>query len=98
MEKYIQQLLSDINHATESISLPFVERELHLHDWISNEEENKIAPVRDLEEWTGITKIQLPPPEMLSDDQLHNLLSALIKMLDAYNWSFVLQIKIPEQI
>jgi len=34
MQNYINQLLADMAHATENISLPFVEKELGLHDWI----------------------------------------------------------------
>ncbi len=98
MERYIEQLLDDIAYATENISLPFVEKELDLSDWLTDKEEEKTALVRNLEDWTNIKQIQLPPPEMLTDDQIHRLLDALIKMLNAYNWSFVLQIEVPERI
>ena len=98
MEKYLEQLLADIAYATDNVSWPFAEKELQLHDWISNEDEDKTAPIRDIEEWTGISKEQLPPQEMLNDEQVHSLLEALKKMLDAYNWSFVLQIQVPERI
>jgi hypothetical protein len=98
MEKYIAQLLSDIAYATENVSLPFIERQLELHDWISDEDEDKTAPVRNLEEWTGISKEILPPEGMLNDEQVNLLLEALKKMLDAYNWSFVLQTQVPEHI
>jgi hypothetical protein len=98
MEKYLEQLLADITYATENISLPFVEKELELHDWISEEDEEKTAPVRNLEEWTGISKEMLPSVEMLNDEQVHHLLDALTKMLDVYNWSFVLQTRVPERI
>jgi hypothetical protein len=95
MENYIQQLLSDIAYATENVSVPFVERNFELQDWISDEEENKTAPVRNLQEWIGISKEQLPSHEMLIDEQIHSLLEALKKMLDAYNWVFVLQTEVP---
>jgi hypothetical protein len=54
MEKYIHQLLSDISNAIGNIKLPFYEAELNIHDWISDDEENRTAPIRNLEEWTGI--------------------------------------------
>src|SRR5437762_13903 len=98
MENYLKQLLSDIADATENVSLPFVEKELELHDWLSEEEEEKTAPIRNLEEWTGISKEQLPPAEMLTNDQVHRLLESLKKILSAYNWSFVLQTQVPEPI
>ena len=98
MEKYIEQLLSDIADATENVSLPFIEKELNLEDFITDEEENENAPVRSLEEWTGITREMLPSDEMLNDHQVNSLLIALKKLLDAYNWSFVLQTQVPERI
>ncbi|HYV95126.1 MAG TPA: hypothetical protein VE978_25345 [Chitinophagales bacterium] len=98
MERYIEQLLADIAYATENVSLPFADHDLELHDWISPEEEDRTAPIRNLEEWTGISKEHLPPSEVLTDEQVQLLLAALKKMLDAYNWSFVLQIAVPERI
>ena len=98
MQNYINQLLQDIAYATENVSWPFAEKEMHLHDWISDEDEDRMAPLKDLEEWTGIRQEMLPPVEMLNDEQVSQLLKSLNKMLDAYNWSFVLQIQVPERI
>ena len=98
MEKYIQQLLADIAFATGNVSWPYMEKELDLWDWMSPEEEEQTAPVRDLEEWTGIRKEMLPPEKLLNDEQIAQMLVALNKMLDAYNWSFVMQIKVPGRI
>jgi hypothetical protein len=98
MEKYINQLLEDIAFATENASFPSTGNKADLWDWMSDEEEDNTAPVRSLEEWTGLRKEMLPPSEMLDDAKLKRLLEALIKMLDAYNCSFVLQIKVPERI
>jgi len=98
MQNYIHQLLADIAYATENLSWSFAEKQLELHDWLPDEEEEQTAPVRDLEEWTGMKKEMLPPVEMLTDEQVNNLLTALNKMLDAYNCSLVLQIKVPERI
>ena len=98
MQKYISQLLADITYATENMSWPFAEKQLELHDWIPDEEEDKTAPVHNLEEWTGIRKEMLPPAEMLNDEQVNCILNALKKMLDTYNWSFVLQTSVPELI
>lgn len=98
MQSYIQQLLEDIDYASENVSWPYAEKHVNLWDWVSPEEEDQTAPVRELEEWTGIKKEMLPPQEMLNDAQVSLLLKALIKMLDAYNWNFVLQIPVPERI
>jgi hypothetical protein len=99
MEKYISQLLDDIAYATENVSWPFIRKDGYdLWEVPMPDEEKRHAPLRDLETWTGIRKELLPPQEMLSDDQLTRLLKALKKMLDAYNWSLVLQIKVPDRI
>ena len=98
MERYLEQLLMDIKYAAENVRWPYLEEEFSIHDWITDEEENNTAPTRKLEEWTGITKNQLPPPELLSVDQVHTLLIALKEMLDAYNWAFVLQNQVPDRI
>ncbi len=98
MENYVKQLLGDIADATQHVSLPFVEKELGIHDWMDEEEEEKTAPVRNLQDWTGIRREMLPPVSMLTEKQAHSLLTALKKMLDAYNWSFVLQTEVPELI
>jgi hypothetical protein len=98
MQQYINQLLADIEYATSNVSWPYAEKMLDLWDWISDEDEDMTAPVRNLQDWTGLRKEQLPPHDMLNDEQVNALLAALMKMLDAYNWSFVLQIKVPERI
>ncbi len=98
MQKYVEQLLDDIAYSTENVSWPFIEKELHLQDWISDEEEDKIALVRNLQEWSGIYQEMLPPGNRLDDIQVHLLLKALSKMLDAYNCAFVLQTQVPERI
>jgi hypothetical protein len=98
MHSYLSHLLSDIAYATDNVSWPFIKEAVDWQDWISPEEEEQTAPVRNLEEWTGIKQEQLPPANLLSDEQIVALLDALKKMLDAYNWSFVLQINVPERI
>ena len=98
MQQYIEQLLSDIVYSTKNVSLPFAEQELSIHDWLSPDEEEQTAPMRELEEWTGIKQEKLPPHEMLNDKQVQDVLNALKKMLDAYNCSFILQIEVPERI
>ena len=98
MERYVEQLLADIAYATENVAWPYWEREVDIHDWVCDEEEEQTAPRRPLEKWTGIRKVELPPGERLADDQLHRLLEALKAMLDAHNWMFVLQTHVPERI
>src|SRR5687768_4917332 len=97
MQNYINQLLEDIEISTENASGYFVPK-TDWCDWIPDEEESNTAPVRQLEEWTGIKGEMLPPAQMLNEDQLKLLLDALKKMLDAYNCVFVLQIDTPAAI
>jgi hypothetical protein len=79
MQNYINHLLADIAYAAVNVSLPFINKELNLQEWITNEEEDETAPVRYLEEWTGISKEMLPPVEMLNDEQVSYTLAALKK-------------------
>ncbi len=96
MEEYLNQLLADIESATQNYCRPVYENELIL--WIPDKTEDETAQVRNLEEWTGIRADMLPPESMLNDAQINLLLKALIKMLDEYNWRFVLQFSVPERI
>jgi hypothetical protein len=75
----MDQLLADIACATKNVSWPYAEKELNLCDWIPDEEEDRNAPVRELEEWTGIKQEILPPETMLNDEQIHQLLVSLKK-------------------
>ena len=92
VEKYVAQLLDAILSATENVVWPYRQEGRDIRDWISDEEEERTAPRRQLEQWTGIRKVELPPVDRLTDDQVERLLVALKAMLDAHNWSFVLQI------
>ncbi len=100
MDKYLSQLLADIANATATANADChcPEGPFEIWDWIPDDEEDKTAPRKQLEDWTGIRKAQLPPDEQLTDEQILLLLEALKKMLDAYNWMFVLQIQVPERI
>lgn len=99
MQTYVNQLLDDIAYASANVAWPFIRKESYeLWEVPTPEEEKRNAPVRALEAWTGIRKEELPPPDMLTDQQVSKLLEALEKMLLAYNWSFVLQIEVPERI
>lgn len=99
MEEYLTQLLDDIRHATENVSWPYIRKESYdLWEVPRPDEEVRYAPVRELETWTGLRKEQLPPHEMLSDEQVTTLLKALLKTLESYNCCFVLQTQVPHRI
>ena len=96
MEKYVQQLLEDLAQATENLSWPYPDEPLDLADWISSEDEDRTAPTRELESWTGIKKEMFPPAARLSEGQVERLLVAMKKLLHVCNWHFVLQTEVPK--
>jgi hypothetical protein len=98
MERYIEQLLEDIDHAIANNPYRAAHASMDIWDWMSDEEEDKTAPVRNLQDLTGIQQGMLPPGNMLSNGQLGRLLAAIQKMLDEFNWSVVLQTKVPEHV
>jgi len=99
METYINQLLEDIKASLSNVPRPYIPPEgVNFWDIPTPDEEECYAPVRALEELTGISKDQLPPAHMLTDDQISRLLAILNELLNAYNWCFVLQNKVPERV
>jgi hypothetical protein len=98
MQRYLEQLLSDIAIAIDNKKNSTEGRVFDLHDWKSEEEEEQTAPIRNLQELTSIDQEMLPPAETFSDEQIHTLLNAINQLLDAYNCCFVLQIEVPERI
>lgn len=98
MKPYLSQLLTDISEATETLAWPHVKKEVvSLLDVMPRDEEEAIAPVRNLPEWTGIMPEMLPPETMLSDDEVHAVLQAMIKLLAACNCHVVFQTVVPER-
>src|SRR5687767_10836639 len=98
MQRYLEQLLGDIAIAIDNTKNATAEQHYDLFDWISEEEEERTAPIRNLQELTGIYEEMLPPTDMLSDEQVHSLLEALLQLLNTYNCCFVLQTAVPERI
>lgn len=98
MQNYLTQLLRDIQFAKNNISTTIVESDISEFDWLSPEEDERLAPKKSLEEWTGIRKEMLPPVEKLNSTQLSKLLKALKELLSDNNCHFVTQIKVPELI
>jgi hypothetical protein len=84
MQRYVDLLLSDIDNAICHVSDPMIE--IDIDAWKSGEENDMTMPLRNLQEWTGITAEMLPPESMLEDEQLAQLLHALNQMLDAYHY------------
>ena len=82
METYINQLLEDIKASLSNVPRPYIPPEgVNFWDIPTPDEEECYAPVRALEELTGISKDQLPPAHMLTDDQISRLLATLNELL-----------------
>lgn len=98
MKRYLEQLHEKIELITETIVHPREYGERDYLDWISDTDEDRTSPRRDLEEYLGLLKIELPPASKLSNEQIKDLLGALKKLLDKINWSFVMVIEVPERV
>lgn len=101
MDKYLKQLLADLQHATENVVWPKASNEREatsLSDWISDEEEERTAPRIQLEIWTGIQQTQLPPAHLLSDEQVVSLYTVLETMLSAYNYRATFIFDLPTRV
>ncbi len=101
LQRYITQLLEDIQVATQNVPEPWypldeeTDDEFGVLPWMEDPEN---APTKSLEEWTSLKKEQFPPESRLTDTQVSSLLTAIKKMLDAYNCSAVFQIEVPDRI
>jgi hypothetical protein len=98
IDRYVVQLVEDLQSAIEMLADPEPSKTIDFEDLLSDEEEERSAPRRQLEDYTGIAKNQLPPEELLSDDQINMLLDSLTKLLNQCNWSFVLQTEVPNRV
>jgi hypothetical protein len=87
MQKYINQLIEDIQYAKANIQKPWIvlKEGYEFDEWLSEEEDKKQAPIRNVEDWSGIKKEQLPPEDRLSDEQVEALFKALDKLLSEFN-------------
>ncbi len=101
LQRYIDQLLADIEVATKNVPEPWypmeeeVDEEFGVLPWMEDPEN---APTKSLEEWTNLKKEQFPPESRLTDSQVSSLLSAIKHMLDVYNCSAVFQIEVPDRV
>ncbi len=66
MKKYLDQLLNDIEAAIAKLPAP-PEGGYELWEWVSEEEENRNAPIRNLQEWTSIYVDMLPSESLLNE-------------------------------
>lgn len=103
MERYIQQLLSDLHWAREHVPEPwwfyvdeFDDDDEDAAPWM---EEDHATPRQSLEDLTNIKQYQLPPSNRMNDVQIHRVLSALKELLSAFNCHVVFQqTDIPERV
>ncbi|MEM9888615.1 MAG: hypothetical protein AAF849_22150 [Bacteroidota bacterium] len=89
MQKYVHYLLTDIRAATDDLPVPWIEKETYeIADWLPREEDEKQAPKRTIEEWTGIRQEALPPDDRLTEEQIAVLMEALKALLNELNAYF----------
>lgn len=100
MQKYINQLIIDINIAKDDLQVPWItpNEGYELDDWLSGEEDETQAPVKTIEDWSSIKQIELPPVERLNDEQIEALFNALKQLLEAFNCNFVVHFETPIRI
>lgn len=90
MNRYLNQLMSDIAYAEQHAPKPFIEsKELSIWDFISYEDEMRSSKHKSLEEWTGISKDAFPPDDLLSDEEVNGLFDAASRMLSEYNMHII---------
>ena len=98
LQQYIEQLVIDINQATQNLAWPYLKSEVvSLLDVPTREDEEATAPVRNLPQWTGINPEMLPPAGMMSDPEVDVVLKGLIALLAACNSHVVFQTNVPER-
>lgn len=98
MEEYVKQLLADIATASKNARFYFPKRKFSYREWISEEEEEKTAIERQFDEWTGIRKVLLPPEDLLTDEQVKQLIAALLRLIDAYHLENLFFFTLPERL
>ena len=103
MERYIQQLISDLQHARDQVPEPwwyfvdgFEADDEESSPWMP---EDNLSQRQPLETLINIKQYQLPPADRLTDDQIHRLVPALKELLSAYNCHVVFQqTDVPERV
>ena len=98
IDRYVVQLVEDLQSAIDMLTDPEPSETISFEDIVSDEEEERSAPRRQLEEFTGISKDQLPPQGKLTDYHIELLLGPLIELLNQCNWFFILQTTVPSRV
>jgi len=94
VKKYLDQLIGDIDNATQcGLDALSAEEVVDVLDW----EVEKIQ-TQAFDEWCSIKQTQLPPDTNLDDQQVILLLEKLKLLLDAYNCPIVFQVHVPERL
>lgn len=85
MERYIEQLLEDIEEAKGNVpAFPFcTDRTLFL---LSPQAERATAPEKPLGQWLGLERLQFPPSCRLNTDQIKRLMLAMEDLLVMFNY------------
>ena len=94
MRRYMEQLLDDIRAAAAAPPTPWFDSQADEEDEMGETnglDRALLAPWRSIEDWTGISKVALPPADRLTEQQQHDLLEALKDLLGALRCHVVFQ-------
>jgi len=80
MQKYIDQLLEDLQEAKNF--LPSTEH----YKYIFSPDENIPTPEKNIEEWLGVDQIVFPPKERLNKRQMKQLVTGITDLWQAFNF------------
>ncbi len=85
MERYVQQLIEDLEHvASNPPAHPYVESPPHLNGNIEIAE-LALTPYKPISEWTGISREEFPCILQLSIDQANKINLAIFKVFASLN-------------
>jgi len=89
MQRYVEQLIEDLNEAAEKQhTSPYIEppAEIEVDPMIT---ELAMTPYKTIEKLTGIEQIVFPRSFRLSDKHISLILSTIFKLLDSFNIDLV---------
>jgi len=98
VKKYLEQLIGDIETATQyglDTYTTLEEDEVDLLVW---EEQVEKVQSQAFDDWCTIKQTQLPPNTSLNDQQIIVLVAQLKLLLNAYNCPIVFQFHVPERL
>ena len=95
MERYIQQLIEDLEKVAKNPPIPaYIEPPPHL-DELPDVAELALVPFKPISEWTGIEAINFPLMPDLTGDQTEMVNKAIFKVFESLNIDLI---DVPDEI